>query len=315
LSIHIDEFFPTEKEEWDEFINQSWNGTIFQTRRFLSYHPSDRFTDKSLILKENNTWVGVFPAASSNGVISSHPGASYGGLVLAEPISIRKTQLIVESLLNSIKETECHRVEMTLSPIIYQQSPCNYLDFILIRNKFTYQKRELSAYIPISQKPFNLFKPEARTATRKARREGVVIKEGWSIEEFYEILEKNLHMRHNVKPTHTLSELTTLKELFPKKIRLFSAIYKKKQIAGTVLFLTNKRVVLAFYISHKEEYQHLRPINLLFYHIIKWAYKNHYKFFDLGTFTLNMEPNLGLARFKESLGARGIFRDYLELTL
>ena len=315
MNIHIDEFSPNEKERWDEFIEQSWNGTIFHTRRFLSYHPIERFADRSLILKENNKWIAVFPAAHTSGVISSHPGASYGGPVLTEPLSINKTHLIVKTLLSNFKEMKFTKVEMTLPPTIYHKTPCNYLDFVLMRYEFSYKKRELSAYIPIVQKPFDLFKPEARTATRKARREGVVIREGGSIEKFYKILEKNLEMRHNVKPTHTLSELITLKKLFPKKIRLFSSIYKKDQIAGSVLFLTNKRVILAFYISHKEEFQHLRPVNILFYHVIKWAYKNHYRFLDLGTFTLNMDPNFGLARFKESLGARGIFRDYLELFL
>jgi len=315
LSIHIEEFSPEQTERWDEFVNRSWNGTIFHTRQFLSYHPSDRFNDRSLILKENNKWVGIFPAAYSSRVISSHPGASYGGLVLIEPMGIEKTQLVADALLQYLKELKCKKVEMALTPSIYQKFPCNYFEFILTKNNFTYQKRELSAYIPVSQKPFDLFKQEARTATRKAKREGIIIKEGRSIEEFYKILEKNLGMRHNVKPTHTLDELITLKKLFPKRIRLFSSIYKKKQIAGTILFLTNERVILAFYISHNEEFQHLRPVNLLFFHVIKWAYKNHYRFLDLGTFTLNMEPNFGLARFKESLGAQGIFRDYLELIL
>jgi hypothetical protein len=312
LSIHIEEFSPGETEAWDEFVDKSWNGTIFHTRRFLSYHPPDKFNDRSLIIKENSKWVGVFPATFKNGLISSHPGASYGGLVLNEPMSIRKTHLIVEALLDYIKEIKCHSVEMTLAPIIYQMSPCNYLDFVLMQNNFTYKKRELSAYIPVSPKPFQLYKQEARTAARKAKREGVTVKEGRSIEEFYHILEKNLGMRHNVKPTHTLDELLAIKELFPKRTSLFSSIYKKKQIAGLILFEANKRTILAFYISHLEEFQHLRPLNILFYHVIKWASKNHYKFLDLGTFTLDMEVNFGLGRFKESLGARGIFRDYLQ---
>jgi len=33
------------------------------------------------------------------------------------------------------------------------------------------------------------------------------------------------------------------------------------------------------------------------------------RFLDFGIFTVNMDPNLGLARFKENFGARGIFRD------
>jgi len=315
LSIHIVDFSKAEAEKWDKFIEKSYNGTIFHTRRFLSYHPEERFVDKSLILKENGRWLGVIPAAERGKTISSHPGASYGGIVLAEPFSINKTYTVVHSLLSYLRDKKFKKIEMVLPPVIYHSTPCNYLDFVLMKENFSYKKRELSGYIPLISKPFNLFKREARTATRKAEREGLIVKEGGSLEEFYKILEKNLKMRHNVKPTHTLAELIKLKELLPKKVKFFSSIYKKEQIAGTLLFLANRRVILAFYISHKEEFQHLRPVNILFYHVIKWAYKKHYKFLDLGTFTLDMEPNFGLARFKESLGARGIFRDYLELFL
>jgi hypothetical protein len=41
-----------------------------------------------------------------------------------------------------------------------------------------------------------------------------------------------------------------------------------------------------------------------------------FSFLDFGIFTVNMEPNWGLGRFKENFGSRGIFRDtfYKELT-
>jgi len=69
-------------------------------------------------------------------------------------------------------------------------------------------------------------------------------------------------------------------------------------------------VVLAFYISHLESYQKVRPVNQLFYHIIAWAIENGFRFLDFGIFTVNEDPNWGLGKFKESFGARGILREY-----
>ena len=86
-------------------------------------------------------------------------------------------------------------------------------------------------------------------------------------------------------------------------------------IAGVVNFIVSTRVVLAFYISHMEEYQELRPINLLFYQIFKWAIQNQLQIFDFGIFTVNENPNMGLARFKENFGASGVFRDTIELNI
>ncbi len=86
-------------------------------------------------------------------------------------------------------------------------------------------------------------------------------------------------------------------------------------IAGVVNFIATNNVVLAFYISHDEDYQEYRSVNLLFYNIFDWAIKSGYKVFDFGIFTENEKPNFGLARFKENFGASGMFRDTLEIEL
>lgn len=39
------------EQKWDYFVmNDSVNGTFLQTRRFLNYHPLDRFEDCSLLV-------------------------------------------------------------------------------------------------------------------------------------------------------------------------------------------------------------------------------------------------------------------------
>jgi hypothetical protein len=86
-------------------------------------------------------------------------------------------------------------------------------------------------------------------------------------------------------------------------------------IGGSVIFVTNKKTLLAFYISHNDEYQQFRPVNLLFHEVLRWGYVRHFTYLDLGTFTLNMEPNWGLGRFKEKHNARGYLRDTFALKL
>jgi lipid II:glycine glycyltransferase (peptidoglycan interpeptide bridge formation enzyme) len=86
-------------------------------------------------------------------------------------------------------------------------------------------------------------------------------------------------------------------------------------IGGVVNFCVNRQVMLAFYISHLPEFQEMRPLNTLFYHIFDKAISKGYTIYDFGIFTVGESPNMGLARFKENFGASGIFRDTLELNL
>jgi lipid II:glycine glycyltransferase (peptidoglycan interpeptide bridge formation enzyme) len=116
-------------------------------------------------------------------------------------------------------------------------------------------------------------------------------------------------MRHNVQPTHTLDELLKLKEIFPDRIYLYAAYHEEQMVAGVVMFHCNTRVTLAFYISHDEKHQQYRGVNLLFYEIIRQAIRDKFAYLDFGIFTVNMDPNWGLGRFKESFGAQGVFRD------
>jgi len=308
----------TEKEngQWEAFVAAANNGTMFHYLKFLSYHPQNRFKNFHCIIKEKTNIIALFPAVEKEKTIISHQGASYGGFVLKNRLGIHKVCIMVEHLTKYFKEKGYKRIILTQTPLIYYTEPNQYIDFALLKNGFRYLKREITAVIPLScAEPLMTFHSDARRSTKKALREGVYVKISDDFKTFYKILEHNLGMRHNVSPTHTIEELLKLKRLFPEEIILFAAYLKERMIGGVVLFNTNKNVTLAFYISHDEKFQNYRPINLLFYEIIKWGRNRGIRFLDLGTFTLNMEPNWGLGRFKEKHNARGFLRDTYEITL
>ncbi|RJP68771.1 MAG: GNAT family N-acetyltransferase [Ignavibacteriales bacterium] len=304
-------------KDWDDFVEKSDNGTIFQTRKFLSYHPKDRFKDASIVVKKKNKLFAVLPAVvierDGKKILSSHQGASYGSFVYDSDLNFREAHDLVEIMIEYAKELKCNRIQVTLPPIIYQSKLSNYIDFALVRNGFEYLKREVSSVVQLDTPKDELlstYRAEARTALSKAQKMGVEIAECERFEEYYEILKRNLRMRHNVNPTHTLEELLLIKDLFPTRVRLWGAFLESKLIAGVCNFSANPKVVLAFYISHNDDYQEYRPVNLLFYEIMKRYQDEGFKYLDFGIFTVNMDPNWGLGRFKENFGSRGIFRDY-----
>ena len=309
-------------DEWESFVDNANNGTIFHLRSFLGYHPPDRFEDHSLIFHKKGNLSALFPACVVNDdggkTLYSHRGATFGGFVIDESSSFKDAFDLTESLLKYARKKEFSRIILTQPPLIYQTRLSNNLDFALLQNGFDYLKREVSSVL--SLKPslaanINNFRSEARTAFRRAVKLGVSVKESDDYEGFYKILEANLWTRHGVKPTHTVEEIKSLRKLFPDKIELLGAFAEGKMIAGIVLFECNSKVLIAFYISHDEEYQNYRAVNLLFHDIIKRAIKRKFKFLDFGIFTVNMEPNWGLGRFKESFGASGLFRDSFQIEL
>ena len=318
----IKQFQKSFTNNWEELVQNSNNGTIFHTRKFLGYHPPERFTDHSLIFHKKEQPFVVFPAVDKDidgkRFLISHQGASYGSFVVPENLSFSDSYDLVETLIEYSKRQKFDGIRLTLPPTIYNRRLSNYIDFALIHHGFQYVKREISSILFLEETigdNLQKFRPSHRRAVRKAQKAGVTVRKSERYGEFYNILKKNLKIRHNVSPTHTLDELMKLKELFPDKINLFGAFVDDKMVAGVVNFVCNNDVVLAFYISHDEDYQETRALNLLFYSIFGWAIAEKYKVFDFGIFTVNEEPNFGLARFKENFGASGMFRDTFELIL
>jgi len=322
LKITIDRFDPADTAAWDEFVWSANNGTLFQTRRFLSYHPAGRFTDHSLSFFSGGRRIAVLPAVDFHDgerrILLSHRGASYGGFTVRDTLGIRESFDLVEAAIACARAEGFETIDLTPPPQIYFRRPSNYIDFALVQNGFTYRKREISSVIPLDyprEAILSTFSESSRRAVRRAQKQGVIVRESDDYAGFYEILKRNLRLRHNVHPTHTLEELLRVRDLFPERIKLFAAFHEETMVAGVVMFICNPRVVLAFYISHNDDFQQYRGVNALFHDIIDWGLEGGYNFLDFGIFTVNEDPNWGLAHFKESFGAQGVFRDSLRLIL
>tara|TARA_B100001989_G_scaffold116928_1_gene82267 strand:+ start:10 stop:975 length:966 start_codon:yes stop_codon:yes gene_type:complete len=318
--IKIKKFSKNNYDIWDSFVLKSNNGTLFHLRKFLSYHPEDRFKDHSLEIYKKNTLLSVFPAAdiiiNDKKLLASHPGSSYGSFIAKEELSIKDAMEIVSKLIDYSSKKGFEGIQLTIPPGFHSNRASNYIEYSLLFNGFDYFRRDVTSILTIESsedKILNKFKPSHQRALRKSIKLGVKTRVTDKVDEFFSILKNNLKIRHGVDPTHSLKELKSLIELFPDSINIFGAFYEKKMIAGVLNIVVKEGVALAFYISHKEGFQELRPLNLLFFDIFKWSLKNNIKVYDFGTFTDKGIANMGLGRFKESFGASGVFRDSFKI--
>lgn len=321
--IQVHEYKDSKRREWEDFVPAANNGTVFHRQRFLDYHPRGRFDNRHLMIYGGGALAAVMPGLvrddQGSPALISYGGASYGGLVTAPGLGIADVNRICEAVVGHWSKQGVKRMLVTQPPLIYLARPHQYIDFCWARLGSAYLKREITAVIPLDFPGEDgivaSFRSETRTALRKGLRAGIEVRVSDDLDEFYHILEKNLSQRHNVKPTHTVEELKKLKKLLPDEVIQFTAYLKDKPLAGITVFVCNPRVILAFYISHDQRYQELRPVNTVYHEVIRWGWQNGYKYLDLGTFTLNMQPNWGLGKFKENFGARGFLRETFELKL
>lgn len=314
--------------EWERFVKRSLQGTLFSQQRFFAYHPDDRFAHKHLVFRRKGHIVAVWPGAvrDEDGLRSwtSHPGASYGGLLTREDVSLIHTHRLIHDLIDVAREEGIERLRCTPSPSFYHRKPSDMVEFAMRRAGFGYLKQDYTQAIDLRGLPLAerqliaKYDAKTRTAIRKAWREEVTVRHnlplaGDVLDVFYDILYTN-RAKLGVTPTHTKDELALLAELAPKQLEASMAYHKGEPIACILNFIANDRVMLEFYIAHRDEAQHLRPAPLLVHDSILHAHERGFHWYDFG---ISTEPRQrvtwGLAAFKENFSMAGFFRNTLVL--
>jgi len=304
---------------WEEFVASSSNGTFMQERKFLGYHPSDKFLDHSLIFMEDKRIIAVLPAAvvqqKDKRILYSHPGASHGGLIIKSSLSTKKCLELVSALVEYCAMTGFDYIRLKPVPKVYHSGLSDQLDFALRFSGFEIEYTELATALALKKGKEDFLKQVmSSTAFRnyqKALKSGLSVVEDADINDYWPVLENKLEFSHHAKPTHTLEEIKYLKTLYPDKIKLFAAYKGEILTAGVLAFLLNERVINCFYIAHDDQYQHMRPLNLVFGYMIDWGNQNSFSYLDWGISTeaKGSRVNTGLFQFKEGFGGHGVLRE------
>jgi len=328
MYFDVEFYSENHRDEWERFVRRAVQGNFFHSQKFFDYHPSGRFDHKHLIFRKKGHIVAVWPGAfrDEEGLKAwtSHPGASYGGLLTREDVDLVNVHRMISDLIETAKSHGIERLRLTPPPLIYHRRMSDTVEFSLLRAGFTYLKQDYTQAIDLTGLPLAerqliaMYDNKTRTAIRKAMREGVTIKHnlplsGRTLDEYYDILFTN-RAKLGVRPTHTRDELEKLEALAPKQLEMSMAYYDGKAIAGILNFICNERVMLEFYIAHRDEAQHLRPSPLLVHDSILHAHMRGFQWYDFG---ISTEPGSrvtwGLARFKENFSMQGFFRNTLVL--
>ncbi len=310
--------------EWDQFIDTSDNGTIFQKQKFLSYHVSRKFENHSLIFKKKGKIIAVFPAAikqeGKKKILFSHPGASFGGIVYKN-ISFEECNIIIKLIEHEAHHNGCNQIFIIQTPTIYNTLSNNeIIDYCLRDRNFKNKERYLSSIIPINEDVNNQLKKISRNKNRTQSYYNNLIRKHelkfrWvdSFKEFYPILLKN-KQKHNAKPTHSIEELERLKLLFPNEILQLMIYNNKQAIGGMTIFKTNNISGIIFYSMFDYNFTNIQPIILLMQYIIPWSKKNKIQFIDYGISHQPknknpLAPNKSLIKFKEDFGSFASIRN------
>jgi Acetyltransferase (GNAT) domain len=317
MNLRLRPLESTDTETWDAFCGVAYQATFLHSQRFLSYH-GDRFQDCSVIIEEEGRWVGVFPVAlhpGDNRCLVSHPGITYGGIV-------HQGALRGERMVAAVSEACHYYAERGYAKLIYKAVPCFYhstpsqddiyalfrLDARRIRCDLT-STIDLQRRLPLSER--------RRRSLKRAHQAGTEIREGSEyLPAFWEVVTDNLQRKHQTSPVHSLAEVTTLAERFPRNIRCVVGCLADKVVAGVLIFATPV-ADHAQYIGSSDIGYEISALDAVFERCIATATSEGKRWFDFGISTEKNGSvlNEGLYRFKSEFGGGGMVQEFFAIDL
>lgn len=313
--VRIEKYSGEKEDIWNRFNKESKNSLFMFDREYMDYH-SDRFKDHSLLFYDEDKLIAILPLSEHGEELKSHGGLTYGGFITDSKMKQHTMMDCFETFISYAKENGFSKVTYKCIPHIYHNQPAEEDRFALFANGAQLVTVDVSTYVNLSS-PLKM--PKGRKAQiSRAKREGVVIEELSSLEDFEVFIDLEnavLNERHEVSAVHTGEELKLLKDRLPENIHLFAAMKDGKLIAGTVVYEYDT-VVHTQYMAADDEARTIGALDLAVATVIE-KYRNTKKWLDFGISTEHgkIYLNEGLCSQKEGFGGRTGVYEIWEMNL
>lgn len=302
----------TMKKNWDDFIENAVNSHFMHYRDFMDYH-SDRFSDHSLVIKDTKgKIIAVLPANLKDGILYSHQGLTFAGLLVNSMINAITVLSIFDAILKYCKLSGIKNLIYKRTPDIFHTRIFQDDLYAIYLNNGNLFRRDLNSCV--SLRSDYKYSKGRKWSINKAKKEVLEIAELGCFDEFWMILTDVLKV-HDAKPTHSLDEILLLKEKFRENIKLYVSKKENEILAGTVVFINNN-VVHTQYMASTHRGREVGALDYLIHELMTYHYKEKEYFnFGISTEESGRYLNEGLFLQKNGFGARSTVNEFYEITI
>jgi len=311
-SILVERYAPSRRALWDAFVTAGKNSTFMFLRDYMDYH-ADRFHDHSLLIFRDDELQAVLPAnIDAGGRVVSHQGLTFGGFVMPPAMTMFSILAVVRATLAYLSAQGVETLVYKRIPRFYSTLPDDEIDYALFLLDADLVRRD-TALVVLPERRLVLRKGK-KSELAKARRAGVRVVQEAGFAAFWEqVLAPRLATRYDVRPVHSVEEITLLAARLPEHIKQYSAYLGEHIVAGVTIFET-MAVAHAQYSAANDAGREVGALDFLLDWLIGTRYSDK-KYVDLGICNEDegRTLNAALLRSKEGLGARSMAHDFYEI--
>ena len=234
--------------------------------------------------------------------------ATFGGIEFQKEILEKDLLEFLSQIIQFLKSLRITSIEINSYPAGYITEYQNkILENCLSKLYFHVKYTEQNYEIPITDKSFyeTVKGSTAKQLLRTYIKKGYVFNQEFNPD--FEVIHAFIarsRKRKNRPVTMSLEQLTEHFGKFSENFKLFVVTYSNAMVAVGITIRINDAILYTFYLADDEHYLKDSPTTYLLSEIYEYAKQNNYKILDFGIATEKGILNEGLAKFKESLGAK-----------
>jgi len=285
------------RSDFDSFLfNEEQHRCLQSPNEWQSYH---------LVQEEDKKAAASIHFHLQNLTASSPFKAPFGSVEFSEKLAIKDLYEFLKQTEQSLSSKGIRKIHIKNPPESYRPSS-SVLEVLLLNLKYRILQAEISTAIVVDGTEYDL-KIEAwevrklnQVKKAKLRFQEIPISE---IEAVYGFVLACRHERQQ-SLSMALEELMKVVAVYPGRIILFGVYQDQALAAASISIRVSNRIVYNFYSAHPRKFDFLSPVVMLMQGIYEWSQEHGVELIDLGTSSLEDQPNFDLLDFKLRLSGR-----------
>ena len=230
---------------------------------------------------------------------------SFGALFFTDrTLPLAVNDFFLDRIETRLQQEGAEEISMVLPPQAYYPEMTSVLVNTLLRKGYELTRHELNYSRVVTDEDFlNRVNKGNRKNIRRAAKRGFVFQRMAPAEigDAYDVISEN-HERKGYPTTMTLEQVEVMLQAIPGSLLPFSVTDGTRMIAASICLAVDKAVFFVFYWGEIDGYPNPSPIPFLAQGLYSHCQENGFSLMDVGTATVEGNPDHGLIRFKRSLG-------------
>ena len=231
--------------------------------------------------------------------------APFGSVEFGGQLATEALDFFLDGIETFVRSRELSALRITGYPFAYAPEPAQILTQRLLNRGYAVVQAEKNFHLPVGEVPFEQgLHPSEKRRLKKCRRAGFIFTEEAQpdVDCVYNFVAASRQPR-GFSVSLDRAVLNDLFERFPANYKVFTVRDADRLAALTVAVVVNHRILYSFYPAHDARYQAFSPVVLLMEGVYGFCQRHSFGLLDLGTSPDGGNPNYGLIRFKQHLGA------------